>query len=146
MTLRYALTVSAREEYQRLAMATFPADLKYTKDHEWARVDGARVRVGITQHAVDQLGDITLVNLDVKPGAKLEQGKAFGTVESVKAVSDLYAPVSGTVLEVNKALDDHPELVNESPYDKGWMLVIEVSGTLDGLLDVTAYTAHVEAG
>jgi glycine cleavage system H protein len=127
-------------------MATFPADLKYTKDHEWARVDGARVRVGITQHAVDQLGDITLVNLDVKPGAKLEQGKAFGTVESVKAVSDLYAPVSGTVLEVNKALDDHPELVNESPYDKGWMLVIEVSGTLDGLLDVTAYTAHVEAG
>ena len=127
-------------------MSNYPSDLKYTKDHEWARVDGARVRVGITQHAVDQLGDITLVNLDVKAGAKLEHGKAFGTVESVKAVSDLYAPVSGTVVEVNKALDANPELVNESPYDKGWMLVIEVSGSTDELLDVAAYTAHVEAG
>jgi glycine cleavage system H protein len=127
-------------------MATFPAELKYTKEHEWARVEGTRARVGITQHAVEQLGDITLVHLDVKPGSKVEQGKVFGTVESVKAVSDLYAPVSGTVIEVNTALDANPELVNESPYDKGWMLVIEVSGTLDGLLDAAAYTAHVEAG
>jgi glycine cleavage system H protein len=127
-------------------MATFPAELKYTKEHEWARLEGTRARVGITQHAVEQLGDITLVHLDVKPGSKVEQGKVFGTVESVKAVSDLYAPVSGTVIEVNTALDANPELVNESPYDKGWMLVIEVSGTLDGLLDAAAYTAHVEAG
>lgn len=127
-------------------MATFPAELKYTKDHEWARVDGTRVRVGITQHAVDQLGDITLVNIDAKPGAKLEVGKAFGTVESVKAVSDLFAPVSGTVVEVNKALDANPEAVNESPYENGWMVVIEVASGLDELLDVAAYTAHVEAG
>jgi glycine cleavage system H protein len=127
-------------------MATFPAELKYTKDHEWARIDGTRVRVGITQHAVDQLGDITLVNIDAKPGAKLEVGKAFGTVESVKAVSDLFAPVSGTVVEVNKALDANPEAVNESPYENGWMVVIEVSSGLDELLDVAAYTAHVEAG
>jgi glycine cleavage system H protein len=127
-------------------MATFPAELKYTKDHEWARIDGTRVRVGITQHAVDQLGDITLVNIDAKPGAKLEVGKAFGTVESVKAVSDLFAPVSGTVVEVNKALDANPEAVNESPYENGWMVVIEVSSGMDELLDVAAYTAHVEAG
>lgn len=127
-------------------MASFPAELKYTKDHEWARIDGNRVKVGITQHAVDQLGDITLVNLDTKVGAKLEVGKAFGTVESVKAVSDLYAPVSGTVVEINKSLDANPEFINESPYEKGWMLVIEVAGAPDGLLDVSAYNAHVEAG
>ncbi|MBL8683315.1 MAG: glycine cleavage system protein GcvH [Myxococcales bacterium] len=127
-------------------MASFPAELKYTKDHEWARIDGNRVKVGITQHAVDQLGDITLVNLDTKVGAKLEVGKAFGTVESVKAVSDLYAPVSGTVVEINKSLDANPEFINESPYEKGWMLVIEVASAPDGLLDVGAYNAHVEAG
>lgn len=127
-------------------MASFPAELKYTKDHEWARIDGNRVKVGITQHAVDQLGDITLVNLDTKVGAKLEVGKAFGTVESVKAVSDLYAPVSGTVVEINKSLDANPEFINESPYEKGWMLVIEVAAAPDGLLDVGAYNAHVEAG
>jgi glycine cleavage system H protein len=127
-------------------MASFPAELKYTKDHEWARIDGNRVKVGITQHAVDQLGDITLVNLDAKVGARLEVGKAFGTVESVKAVSDLYAPLSGTIVEINKSLDANPELINESPYDKGWMVVIEISGTADDLLDVAAYTAHVEAG
>jgi glycine cleavage system H protein len=127
-------------------MASFPADLQYTKDHEWARVEGNRVKVGITQHAVDQLGDITLVSLDAKPGTKLEAGKTFGTVESVKAVSDLYAPVSGTVIEVNKALDNAPELINESPYDKGWMVILEVDGSLDTLMDAAAYAAHVEAG
>lgn len=128
-------------------MADFPAELKYTKDHEWARIEGANVRIGITQHAVDQLGDITLINLDVKPGAKLEAGKAFGTVESVKAVSDLYAPVSGTVVEVNKGLDDAPEGVNEAPYQKGWMIVLEASNAaeLDALMDVAAYTKHAAA-
>ncbi len=128
-------------------MGDFPADLRYTKDHEWARPDGARVRVGITQHAVDQLGDITLVNLDVKAGAKLEQGKAFGTVESVKAVSDLYAPVSGTVVAVNDALVDHPEHINDEAYGKGWMLELELSDAsqLEALMDVAAYTQHVAA-
>lgn len=127
-------------------MATFPAELKYTKDHEWARIDGTRVRVGITQHAVDQLGDITLVNLDAKVGSKLEHGKAFGTVESVKAVSDLYAPVTGTVVAINKDLDANPESINESPYEKGWMIELEVESGLDALLDAAAYTAHVDAG
>ncbi len=128
------------------AMANFPADLLYTRDHEWARVDGQRVRVGITQHAVDQLGDITLVNLDVAVGTTLEAGKPFGTVESVKAVSDLFAPVAGKVVEVNPALTDSPELINENPYEKGWMITLEVSGPVTGLLDPAAYTAHVDAG
>ncbi|MDP3276670.1 MAG: glycine cleavage system protein GcvH [Deltaproteobacteria bacterium] len=127
-------------------MANFPSDLLYTKDHEWARVDGNKVRVGITQHAVDQLGDITLVNFDLKVGSTLTEGAAFGTVESVKAVSDLFAPLSGTIVEINSALDASPELINDSPYDKGWMVVIEVSGAVSGLMDPAAYSAHVEAG
>ena len=126
-------------------MADVPADLKYTKDHEWARIDGHRVTVGITQHAVDQLGDVTLVGLDVKVGGALTAGKPFGTVESVKAVSDLFAPVSGALVEVNAALNNNPERVNESPYDNGWMVVIEVSdaGALGELLDADAYTAFL---
>ena len=89
-------------------MADFPSELLYTKDHEWARQDGARVRVGITRHAVDALGDITLVNVDTAVGGSVEAGKAFGTVESVKAVSDLFAPVSGKIVEVNPALTNSP--------------------------------------
>ena len=126
-------------------MADVPADLKYTKDHEWARIDGRRVTVGITQHAVDALGDVTLVGVDAKVGAALTAGKPFGTVESVKAVSDLFAPVSGALVEVNAALNNNPERVNESPYDNGWMVVIEVSdaGALGELLDADAYTAFL---
>lgn len=126
-------------------MADVPADLKYTKDHEWARIDGRRVTVGITQHAVDALGDVTLVGIDAKVGAALTAGKPFGTVESVKAVSDLFAPVSGTLVEVNAALNNTPERVNESPYDAGWMVVIEVSdpSALGELLDAGAYTAYL---
>jgi glycine cleavage system H protein len=127
-------------------MANFPAELLYTKDHEWARVDGNRVRVGITQHAVDQLGDVTLVNVDPKLGDTLEAGKAFGTVESVKAVSDLFAPLSGKITAINAELNDHPEFINESPYDKGWMIEIEVAGPVTGLMDAAAYNAHVDAG
>jgi glycine cleavage system H protein len=122
----------------------FPAGLKYTKDHEWAKVDGNRVTVGITAFAVEQLGDITLVNLDVKVGDALEAGKAFGTIESVKTLSDLFAPINGKIVEVNKDLDAKPELVNEDCYGKGWMVVIEASGSLDELLDAGAYTAHVK--
>jgi glycine cleavage system H protein len=125
-------------------MADYPSDLQYTKDHEWARKEGNRVRVGITRHAVDQLGDITLVNVDVPVGGAVESGKAFGTVESVKAVSDLFAPASGKVVEVNGALANSPELINEDPYAKGWMVVIEPTGALRGdLMDAAAYTAFV---
>ena len=125
----------------------FPAGLKYTKDHEWAKVEGNRVTVGITAFAVEQLGDITLVNLDAKVGDQLAEGKAFGTIESVKTLSDLYAPITGKVVEVNKELDAKPELVNEDPYGTAWMIVIEASDTaaLAKLLDEKAYADHVKA-
>ena len=124
-----------------------PAGLKYTKDHEWTKVDGSRVTVGITAFAVEQLGDITLVNLDVKVGDEIAAGKAFGTIESVKTLSDLYAPVSGKVVEINKELDAKPELVNEDAYGKGWMVVIEAADTkaVDALFDEKAYAEHVKA-
>src|SRR5689334_16030563 len=122
----------------------FPAGLKYTKDHEWAKVEGNRVTVGITGFAVEQLGDITLVTLDVKAGDELTEGKTFGTIESVKTLSDLYAPVSGKVVDVNKSLDQKPEAVNEDAY-AAWMIVIEVSdaAATGKLLDQATYAAHV---
>ena len=94
---------------------SFPADLKYTKDHEWTRAVGNRVTIGITAFAIEQLGDITLVNLDVKVGDEIAAGKTFGTIESVKTLSDLYAPVSGKVVEINSALDAKPELGQAYP-------------------------------
>ena len=123
-----------------------PAGLKYTKDHEWTKVDGNRVTVGITSFAVEQLGDITLVNLDVKVGDEITSGKAFGTIESVKTLSDLFAPVSGKVVEINKDLDAKPELVNEDCYGKAWMVVIEASdaSATSSLLDEKAYAEHVK--
>ena len=126
----------------------FPAGLKYTKDHEWAKIDGNRVTVGITAFAVEQLGDITLVNLDdVKVGDQLAAGKVFGTIESVKTLSDLYAPLDGKIVDINKDLNNKPELVNEDPYGKAWMVVIEVSdaGAIAALLDEASYAAHVKA-
>lgn len=121
---------------------SYPSELKYTKDHEWARVEGDLVRVGITAHAVEALGDITLVELP-KVGAKLEAHGNFGTVESVKAVSELFSPIAGEVVEINGALDGSPELINEDPYTKGWMLVIKPSAGLDGLMDAAAYEAFL---
>ncbi len=123
-----------------------PAGLKYTKDHEWTKTSGNRVTVGITAFAVEQLGDITLVNLDVKVGDEIAAGKAFGTIESVKTLSDLFAPVSGKIVEINKDLDQKPELVNEDCYDKGWMVVIEATepSATNQLLDETAYAEHVK--
>jgi glycine cleavage system H protein len=123
-----------------------PAGLKYTKDHEWTKVDGNRVTIGITAFAVEQLGDITLVNLDVKVGDEIAAGKAFGTIESVKTLSDLYAPVSGKIVEINKDLDAKPELVNEDPYGKAWMVVIDATdaGSTNQLLDEKAYAEHVK--
>lgn len=120
-------------------MTSFPTDLRYTHDHEWLRAAGSTWRVGITQFAVDQLGDITLVNIDVKPGDVVTAGKAFGTIESVKTLSDLFAPVSGKVVRVNKALEDAPETINEDCWEKGWMVAIQPSGTPADLLDASQY-------
>src|SRR5688572_22032397 len=124
-----------------------PAGLKYTKDHEWAKVDGKKITVGITAFAVEQLGDITLVNLDVKVGDELAAGKAFGTIESVKTLSDLYAPISGKIVDVNKELEGKPELVNEDCYGQGWMIVLEASdaAATAQLLDQNAYAEHVKS-
>jgi glycine cleavage system H protein len=103
-----------------------PADLRYTKDHEWAKPDGTRYRVGITAYAQEQLGDVVFVELP-KVGAKVTAKQSFGVVESVKAVSDLFAPLSGEVVEVNTELANAPQVVNEDPYGKGWMIVIAPS-------------------
>jgi glycine cleavage system H protein len=125
-------------------MSTFPNDLRYTNDHEWLRAQGASWRVGITQFAVDQLGDITLVDLP-KEGDTVTKGQRFGTVESVKSVSDLYAPVTGKVIAVNAKLKDAPEEVNADPYGKGWMIEIAAAdkAEVEALMDADAYTKHV---
>jgi glycine cleavage system H protein len=114
-------------------------DRQYTKDHEWAQESGTELVVGITAFAVDQLGDITLVNFDVGPGDTVQAGKTFGTIESVKTLSDLYAPISGKVIRVNKALEDTPELVNEDCWGKGWMIAIEPTGEGATLMDAAGY-------
>jgi glycine cleavage system H protein len=123
----------------------FPEDLRYTKDHEWARSKGGRVVVGITEFATDQLGDVVYVELPAV-GDLVKKGEAFGVVESTKAVSDLYAPVSGKVVEINSPLVDAPEGINEDPYGEGWMIAIEPSnpGEVDALLDAKGYTALVQ--
>ncbi|HYN48911.1 MAG TPA: glycine cleavage system protein GcvH [Candidatus Nanopelagicales bacterium] len=121
-----------------------PADLRYTKEHEWVRVDGDVATIGITQHAADQLGDIVFVELP-EPGKALAQFATFGVVESVKAVSDLFAPVGGEVVEANGALAAAPEVVNSDPYGAGWMLRIRLvdAAQVDALLDPAAYEALV---
>ena len=103
---------------------TYPNNLRYTKEHEWVRVEGEIAVMGITEHAQQELGDIVYVDLP-KPGASLEKGKSFGSVESVKAVSDIYAPVSGKVVEVNEALATAPEKINEDPHGEAWMVKIQ---------------------
>jgi glycine cleavage system H protein len=127
-------------------MSTFPPDLRYTTDHEWVRAQGQTWHVGVTQFAVDQLGDITLVDLP-NIGALVTKGQRFGTVESVKSVSDLYAPVSGKVTAINAALKTTPEDVNGEPYGKGWMVELEPTERpeLDELLDAPRYADHVAA-
>lgn len=121
-------------------------DRKYTKDHEWARRDGGDVVVGITAFAVEQLGDITLVSIDAKVGDAVEAHKAFGTIESVKTLSDLFAPVSGKITRINDALEDSPELINEDCWDKGWMVAISVDKAEEeaALLDPAAYKEQIE--
>jgi glycine cleavage system H protein len=124
---------------------TYPNDLLYTEDHEWARLEGNLVTVGVSQFAVGQLGDVTQVDLP-REGEMLKQHDAFGSVESVKAVSDLFAPVSGKVVKVNTTLQDSPEYVNEDPYDGGWMIQIELSSPdeLKKLMDSTTYEAFLK--
>jgi glycine cleavage system H protein len=124
-----------------------PEELRYTKDHEWVRVEDGVATVGITQYAADQLGDIVFVELP-EIGRSLEQFATFGVVESVKAVSDLFSPLSGTVRETNDELTAKPELVNGDPYGGGWMVRLEVGdpGQLDELLDASAYDALIAAG
>jgi glycine cleavage system H protein len=123
----------------------FPADLKYTKDHEWLKPAGdGTALVGITHYAQDALGDVVFVDLP-EAGDSFGQGEEFGTVESVKTVSELNMPSAGEVLDVNAALADHPEAVNEDPYGKGWMVKIKLAGPLADLLDAKAYEALVSA-
>ncbi|HEY8040991.1 MAG TPA: glycine cleavage system protein GcvH [Polyangiaceae bacterium] len=123
-----------------------PANLRYTKDHEWVSASGGDVAIGITAFAVEQLGDITLVNLDVKVGDEVTVGKAFGTIESVKTLSDLYAPVSGKVTRVNGELTTKPELVNEDCYGKAWMIAVAPSdpGAVEGLMDAKSYGEYLK--
>lgn len=124
----------------------FPADLKYTKDHEWVRVEGSTATVGITDFAQKELGDIVYVDI-TSVGDTVEKDQVFGTVEAVKTVSDLFMPVTGEVLEMNKAIDGTPESVNNDPYGAGWMIKISIANPsdLDQLLDAAAYKALVGA-
>ena len=126
-------------------MANTPEDLTYTKDHEWVRVKGEEATVGITDHAQQQLGDVVYVELP-KVGDKFETSEPFGSVESVKAVSEIYMPLSGNVVEVNDALNDSPELVNEDPYGDGWMIRIKIENLsqVDALLTSIEYEDYIK--
>lgn len=119
---------------------TFPENLKYTKDHEWLRIDGDTATIGVTDFAQGELGDIVFVEVETV-GESLEQAEVFGTIEAVKTVSDLFLPVNGEVIEFNENLEDTPELVNSSPYDEGWIIKIKIqdASQLDSLLDSNAY-------
>ena len=121
-------------------MAEYPANLKYTKDHEWARIEGKRVTVGVTSHAQEALGDVVYVELP-KVGDVVKAHAPFGVIESTKAVSELFAPVSGTVTQVNDKLTDEPHIINSDPHQAGWIMELESSdeGELTALMDATAY-------
>lgn len=124
----------------------FPSELKYTKDHEWVRVEGGQAIVGITDFAQRELGDIVYVDINTL-GKEVSAEEVFGTVEAVKTVSDLFMPLSGKIIEINKKLDTNPELVNSDPYGDGWMVKIEISDAsqIDGLLSSSAYQTLVGA-
>jgi glycine cleavage system H protein len=124
---------------------SLPQDLKYSEDHEWIKVEGNTVTIGITDFAQSELGDIVFVELP-EEGDDISTGDSFGSVESVKTVSELYAPVSGSIVAVNEELEDSPELVNENPYEGAWMLKVELSdeSELDNLLDAAGYQAVIE--
>jgi glycine cleavage system H protein len=123
-----------------------PEDLRYTSDHEWARLEGGQIRIGITDYAQDALGDVVFVQLP-EPGAKVAAGDSFAEVESTKSVSDIYAPVSGTVLEINSDLGDAPQRLNEDPYGEGWLCLItpEDADSFTSLLDAEGYRKLIES-
>jgi glycine cleavage system H protein len=123
-----------------------PEDLRYTTDHEWLRLEGEQLRIGITDYAQDALGDVVFVQLP-EPGAKVTAGEAFGEVESTKSVSDVYAPISGTVVEVNTELGEAPQRLNEDPYGEGWLCVItsDDADSATSLLDAEAYRKLIES-
>lgn len=127
-------------------MSNVPADLKYTKSHEWVRVNGATATIGITDHAQHELGDIVYVDLP-KIGAHLEKGKTLGSVESVKAVSDVYAPVSGEVTEINELLADAPEKLNEDPHGAAWLVKLKLSAPaeVENLMNAADYQTYIGA-
>jgi glycine cleavage system H protein len=124
----------------------YPSDLKYTKDHEWARIEGDKVRVGVTAYAVESLGDVTMVTFP-PVGSELAAAARFGEIESVKAVSELFSPISGTIVASNDAIDASPEIVNNAPYGDGWLLVLSPANLaeLDGLMDAAAYESYVKS-
>ncbi len=125
-------------------MTQYPAELRYTREHEWAKLEGDKVRVGITAYAIEQLGDVTLIDLP-SAGTDLQSHERFGDIESVKTVSELFAPVSGEVLELNGELESSPELLNEVPYEGGWILVVRPSdiNEFNGLMDATQYENYL---
>ncbi|MGQ9819497.1 MAG: glycine cleavage system protein GcvH [Candidatus Kapaibacteriales bacterium] len=122
----------------------FPANLKYTKDHEWVSLDGNIATIGITDHAQIELGDIVFVDISTEL-TEVIKGKAFGTIEAVKTVADVYAPVSGKVIEINSSINDHPEVINKDPYGEGWLIKVELANSdeLNDLLDVEAYKSLI---
>jgi len=125
-------------------LSNVPEGLRYTKDHEWAKLEGKRARIGITDFAQDQLTDVVYVELP-PIGNTVKQGEPIGTVESVKAVSEIFSPITGKVVEVNKALTEKPELVNKDPYGEGWMVVVETAepAQATALMDAAAYRRHI---
>lgn len=120
-----------------------PDDLQYTKDHEWVRLEDGKVIIGITDYAAQELGDIVYIELP-EVGRDVQAGESLGTIETVKAVEDVYAPVSGTVVEVNSSLEEKPETVNEDPYGDGWLFGIEPSGDAEGLMSAADYDAMID--
>ena len=124
----------------------FPQDLRYTREHEWVRVEGDNAVIGITDYAQDQLGDIVYIELPWDGSQSVSQGAKFGDIESVKATSELLSPISGEVVKVNENLKDQPELINDSPYDEGWMVAVKLSnpGELDSLMDAEQYQAYLQ--
>ena len=129
-----------------MANLTYPANLKYTESDEWVRVDGDQATIGITDYAQDQLGDIVYIELPWDASQSVSQGVKFGDIESVKATSELISPIGGEVVKVNEALKDTPELINDSPYDEGWMLVVKVTKPeeLDSLMSAEEYQQYLQ--
>jgi glycine cleavage system H protein len=143
MAYRFFKSIQIKNSFGGIAMST-PKDLRYSEEHEWVKVEDGKVRIGITHFAQSELGDIVFVELP-EVGDELTADEPFGSVESVKTVSELYAPISGKVVEVNEDLADSPEFVNESPYEKAWMVVVEPTdlSEVDKLMDAEKYNAMI---